>query len=408
VKKKKDYPAPDGRSPFLDRTRKLKMADSSHRFVRGSTVKFYEWLGDNHGHAIPDGPPIWICGDCHVGNLGPIANSSGRVEIQIRDLDQTVVGNPAHDLLRLALSLASSARGSDLPGVTTALMLESIMEGYEAAFEPTFDPEADLDTPPSVLSCLRQSVRASWRTLAKNRIDDPSPEIPIGQKFWPSAEKEHAALEEACRSSDIHRLATMLRSRPDDADVTLVDAAYWLKGCSSLGKLRFAAILEIKAKDNKKRKRSHCLMDFKEAVQPVAPPAKNAHMPENNAERVVEGARQLSPHLGRRMASTSLLHKSVFVRELMPQDLKLELDAFSATEAESIAYYLAAVVGRAHSRQLDTAARQSWLAELKKDRTRSLDAPNWLWRAVVDLLAEHERAYLEHCRRYALELSQAS
>ena len=71
--------------------------------------------------AIPEGPPVWICGDCHVGNLGPLSDKAGRVRIHIRDLDQTVIGNPAHDLVRLALSLASAARGSDLPGVDDGL-----------------------------------------------------------------------------------------------------------------------------------------------------------------------------------------------------------------------------------------------------------------------------------------------
>lgn len=32
--------------------------------------------------------------------------------------------------------------------------------------------------------------------------------------------------------------------------------------------------------------------------------------------------------------------------------------------------------------------------------------PSWPWEAVVDLVAVHERAYLEHCRRYALEADQ--
>jgi hypothetical protein len=40
------------------------------------------------------GPPVWICGDCHVSNLGPLANAEAYVEIQIRDLNQTVIGNP--------------------------------------------------------------------------------------------------------------------------------------------------------------------------------------------------------------------------------------------------------------------------------------------------------------------------
>jgi uncharacterized protein (DUF2252 family) len=31
------------------------------------------------------------------------------VIIKIRDLDQTVIGNPAHDIIRLALSLATAS-----------------------------------------------------------------------------------------------------------------------------------------------------------------------------------------------------------------------------------------------------------------------------------------------------------
>src|SRR6478752_9644797 len=112
--------SPAERQASLTKQRNLKMARSSHAFVRGNTVQFYEWLSALKSGALPEGPATWICGDCHVGNLGPVANANGQIEIQIRDLDQTVVGNPAHDLIRLGLSLASAARGSDLPGVTTA------------------------------------------------------------------------------------------------------------------------------------------------------------------------------------------------------------------------------------------------------------------------------------------------
>src|SRR5208282_6201060 len=52
------------------------------------------------------------------------------VHIQIRGLDQTVVRNLAHDLIRRGLSPASAARGSDLPRVTMAYMLEEIIAGY--------------------------------------------------------------------------------------------------------------------------------------------------------------------------------------------------------------------------------------------------------------------------------------
>ena len=127
-------PAPDRRTDVLNARRELKMSRSAHAYIRGSTDVFYKWIDAHANGRIPLGPPIWICGDCHVGNLGPIGHHEGRTVIELRDLDQTVVGNPAHDLLRLALSLAMAARSSDLPGVTTARITEDLVAGYEQAF----------------------------------------------------------------------------------------------------------------------------------------------------------------------------------------------------------------------------------------------------------------------------------
>src|SRR6202789_2473637 len=97
---KVSQPKEQQRAEILQRQQRLKMARSAHAYVRGSTVRFYEWLKTAKGK-VPEGPPIWICGDCHLGNPGPVSDSEGNVEIEIRDLDQTVIGNPAHDLVRL-------------------------------------------------------------------------------------------------------------------------------------------------------------------------------------------------------------------------------------------------------------------------------------------------------------------
>jgi uncharacterized protein (DUF2252 family) len=65
------------------------------------------------------------------------------------------------------------------------------------------------------------------------------------------------------------------------------------------------------------------------------------------------------------------------------------------------ARYLAGVVGKAHGRQMDRKTRSSWLAKLRKQHSKSLEAPSWLWSSVVSLVADHETTYLEHCRLYA-------
>ncbi|HEY6734295.1 MAG TPA: DUF2252 family protein [Roseiarcus sp.] len=389
---------PLDRATALKAQQSLKMARSAHAYVRGSTVKFYEWLEAQKRGRLPEGPAVWICGDCHAGNLGPVAAMDGRIAIQIRDLDQTVIGNPAHDIIRLALSLATASRGSDLPGVTTARILEQVIEGYQAALQQ--DADSIEDAPKSIQLVMKKSLARSWKKLADERLEDQSPTIPRGTKFWSLSKSERAALDEMFQTPPLRHLATSLKSREDDAPIEVEDAAYWMKGCSSLGLLRFAVLLGI----GERKKRTLALMDVKEAVAAAAPRYAGGKMPKDQAERVVEGALHLSPHLGKRMVAGRLEERSVFIRELLPQDLKIEIEQLTVPDAMKAASFLAGVVGKAHARQMDEATRKGWFKELERNRSATLEAPSWLWSSVVSLIGSHEVAYLEHCRRYATQV----
>jgi uncharacterized protein (DUF2252 family) len=391
---------PFDRPEALTKVRNQKMAASAQAYVRGSSTRFYEWLQASNRPKLPSGPDIWISGDCHVGNIGPVASAKGKISVEIRDFDQTTIGDPAHDLIRLGLSLAMAARGSGLPGVTTAHMLEHMMEGYESAFarQAEAGPSDNGNGPPKTVKLvMREAAGRSWKHLADERIEGIEPVIPLGKRFCPLTREERSAVEELFDEKALRHLATALRSRDDDAKIRVLDAAYWRKGCSSLGLLRFALLIAV----GTGKAERHCLMDVKQATAPAAPHSK-ATMPRDNAERVVSGERALSPSLGDQMISSPLLVRSVFIRELLPQDLKIEIDRLSRDEARSVAEFLAHVLGRAHARQLDESDRKKWHRDLRRNRSKSLDAPSWLWTSVVDLVAAHEAAYLEHCRRYVL------
>jgi uncharacterized protein (DUF2252 family) len=378
------------------------MARSVHAYVRGSTSKFYEWLKASEMESLPQGPAVWICGDCHLGNLGPIANAKGHIDIQIRDLDQTVIGNPALDLVRLGLSLATAARGSDLPGITTAKMLENMIDGYEQAFADTaVARDFQKNRPESIQIAMRRSLNRSWKQLAEDRIEDIKPTIPLGKRFWPLRADEQREIKRLFRRADVRRLATLLRSRNDRDPIEVLDAAYWVKGCSSLGRLRYAVLVGIG--DPPYEGESLCLMDIKEAVQALAPRYSRARMPRDNAQRVVEGARHLSPNLGQRMLAARFFDRAVFLRELLPQDLQIEIEHLTRDEAMKAAWFLSAVVGQAHARQMNASVKKKWQEELKRHRTTKLDAPSWLWSNVVELMVSHESEYLDHCRKYALQ-----
>ena len=376
------------------------MARDAHAYVRGSTQKFYEWLATSQGQGVPEGPRVWICGDAHVGNLGPIARCDERVEVELRDMDQTVPGNPAHDLVRLALSLAMAARSSDLPGVVTARLVEELMSGYLEAFAHPGSRAPDTSSA-AVRFVVREALRRKWQHLSLGKKQ----KFPLGQRFLPLTGEEQASVETFLNKERIRQLVTRIESRDDDAAIAVLDSAFWVKGCSSLGLWRCAALIEVIG--HGKRNGGYSLLDLKEAVRPLAPIGSTDELPENQGERVVQGARALAPALGERMLSGVVAGHSVFVRELMPQDLKLELEMFDDTEARATARALARIVGIAHARQLDETLRAEWSRELERGASRTLDAPGWLWSSVVDLVGIHERAYLEHCRRYALANEKA-
>jgi uncharacterized protein (DUF2252 family) len=393
-------PSPDEREAKLSALRNHKMARSVHAFVRGNTLQFYEWLEGIKGGALPEGPEIWIGGDCHVGNLGPVANVQGKIDVQIRDLDQTVIGNPAHDLIRLGLSLATAARDSVLSGVVTARMMEELMQGYEKCFDEKMDQTKEFPSPDTVKVTIKEAARRSWKDLATERIEDTTPHIPLGKKFWPISKEEREAIEKIFEVKNLFCHITSTGIGNENTTVKILDAAYWIKGCSSLGKLRYAVLIDAETAGGGKTERG--LIDIKEAVKAAAPRRPGARMPQINGERVVEGARHLSPYLGDRIAATDILGRSVFIRELLPQDMKVEIKKLPQEEAGKVAHYLGMVVGNAHARQMDREVRKLWKKDLQRNRAKTLEAPSWLWSSVVELVASHEGAYLEHCRKHAL------
>jgi uncharacterized protein (DUF2252 family) len=385
---------PDGRKKALEHLRLLKMAGSAHAFMRGNTEQFYDWVGTvKVSKSLPCGPPVWICGDCHTGNLGPVADLEGNIDIQIRDLDQTVIGNPAYDLIRLAVSLAMAARSADLPGVTTALMIEAMIESYSATLTGN-PPKAEVKEVAPLNKVLQNSLRRKWRHLAEERIEDVRPRIPLGNKFWPLTKGEHSGLKRLLDDPKQRDFLRLLTGHKDTDEVSLVDAAYWVKGCSSLGRVRYALLVRVA--------KGYRLIDIKEATKAIDPPTKKGEMPINNAERVVMGAQHLCPFLGERTVAATLDSHQVVIRELRPQDVKFELSEFTRREAVLTAKVFAGVLGKAHGRQMKSDVRSAWRKDLKTSRTKNLDAPSWLWKSTVELVGLHEASYLEHCRKFAL------
>jgi uncharacterized protein (DUF2252 family) len=148
-------------------------------------------------------------------------------------------------------------------------MLEEMVAGYTGALESQpSSARVNESMPDSVRSVIARSRSRKWKHLARERIDDVNPTIPFGKRFWALTIEEKAAITTLFASSELRTMATSLSHRAESSTVTVLDAAYWMKGCSSLG--------------------------IKEAVEAAAP-RSSMPIPRNNAERVVTGARAM-PH----------------------------------------------------------------------------------------------------------------
>ena len=119
------------------------------------------------------------------------------------------------------------------------------MKDYHGAFAHGFDESRDIEEPEPVRRVAKKAATASWKSLAAEDLEGTNPSLPIGKCFWPLSRQEKRDIERLVADKEMHRLATRLRSRDDNEEVRLVDAAYWVKGCSSLGRSRYAVLLHV-------------------------------------------------------------------------------------------------------------------------------------------------------------------
>lgn len=112
----------------------FKMVCFVYVYVCGSILCFYNWFNEIQVSSLFEGLVIWICGDCYIGNLGLVVNVEGKIDIQICDFDQIVIGNLLYDLICLVLLLVMVVCSLDLLGVIMVKMMEVLVEGYEFVF----------------------------------------------------------------------------------------------------------------------------------------------------------------------------------------------------------------------------------------------------------------------------------
>ncbi len=92
--------------------------------------------------------------------------------------------------------------------MTIAEILETMINYYEAAFDPGFDEGGGLDEPDTIRKSNRRAAKATWQTLAEEDTDNESYRLPLGKAFWPLSAEERREIQRLFRSEEMRGLVT--------------------------------------------------------------------------------------------------------------------------------------------------------------------------------------------------------
>jgi hypothetical protein len=108
-------------------------------------------------------------------------------------------------------------------------MLEEMIEGYQAGFSRHRASRKKAEDVKPVAIVLRQALKRKWRNLARERIEDVKPTIPLGKCFWALSCEEKKEIGRICQTEEVRKMVTSLGARDSKDELSVLDAAYWMR-----------------------------------------------------------------------------------------------------------------------------------------------------------------------------------
>ncbi len=335
-------------NPALFAIKVRKLVASPFAFLRGAPRVFYEAL--EQAPELAGGPPGEgaLVGDSHLENFGayrarsrrdgPKGKRRARVVFDVNDFDDACLGPHRLDLVRLATSVLLAARVHGAPGDVTLDLLQRLFEGYSRGV----NAEPIGPAPGCVARLVRRvetrSERDFLRTRTTGRRD--AQRFTLGERYLPLEAHVRDALP---RALERYSAGLPASERLEPAELELCDAALRVAGTGSLGCLRVAALV-------RGRQARGWLFDLKAESRAPSPRRLATVHGENPADRVLSAYMACLARLPARLGTTRLLGQDMLVRQLTPQEDKLDVAALAPRDLLDLTPYAGALLGRAHAR----------------------------------------------------------
>ena len=308
------------------------MARSAHAYVRGSTEQVLRMAGQRRGARCRRARRSGSAATAIWAISGPLANAKGRVgDADPRSRpDGDRQSRPRPDPARPVAGHRRRA-GRTCPASPPPRCWKQIMAGYQAALAAGAT-RTRTRKPRSVRLLMRRALGRRWRHLAEERIEDVRARDPAGREILEAGGNERDAIAALFQEEPIREMVTALNQRDDDAAIEVLGRGLLDEGLQLTGPPALCGAAAGR-RGRQRRSSTYALVDIKEAAKSAA--AARAERQDAAQQRRAGGGRRQRRHpisaggCGRPTAG----RPPVFLRELMPQDLKLEIDQLTPDEA---------------------------------------------------------------------------
>ena len=364
-----------GRDPERLARKYKAMQENALAFFRGTCHLFCaDWP---RAHALNGAPPVWVCGDLHIENFGTYKGDNRLVYFDVADFDEALLAPCTWDLTRLATSVLIAAKAQGLKHKSAVAVCHVFLDAYTLALrdgKPRWIERATAQgLVRDVLQKLETRTRLAFITK-RTKLRSGKRELRLdGKHTLPIAKGDRKRVKRFMREfAERQAFPKFFKA---------IDVARRIAGTGSLGLERYTILVAGRGSPA-----GHFLLDLKFAPASALAPYVTTKQPpwQNEAVRIVEVQRRMQAIAPALLQGVTIDARHYVLRELMPTQDKLDLEASSR-----------------HQAQLDLLARDlgflvAW-SELRssgRDGSATIDelislASKHRWRASVVDYSEH-------------------
>jgi uncharacterized protein (DUF2252 family) len=354
-----------------------KMRDNELNFYRGSCHLFYEDLPTQS--FIIKSPLAWICGDLHLENFGSYKADNRLVYFDINDFDESALAPCLLDAARILTGILVAAEWLHIDTHTAFELCKIYLEQYAQTLAQGFARLIEKDTAQGTIKYFLEHRQNRNR---KDFIDNHT-ESNDGKLKLRIDEKHIHKVDKHLKKWIATVMDQWAKRKVDPDFFEVLDVGYRLAGTGSLGLERYVLLVAGKGKESRylldmKIANPSCLTLYLKTSQPKWP---------NEAERIIRIQKRMQTFPIALLGSVDFNGKWFVLRELQPDEDKLDLSAFDGktNELESALRSLAEVTAWDHLRgcSRDGSAIPDELIEF------------------AGLYSKWKKSFFDYCREYA-------